>query len=64
MSSRGAGLGGAILRFAAPLGIAIGLSAQTGIGEIHLPMQALVWVRGQKAKLDQTVTTSTKNFSF
>jgi len=68
MSSRGAGLGGAIVRFAALLGIAIGLSAQTGSGEIHLqvtdpsgaPMAASVRVRGQKAKLDLTVPTNTK----
>ena len=68
MSSRGAGLGGAILRLAALLGMAIGLSAQAGSGEIHLqvkdpsgaPMQALVRVRGQKAQVDQTVNTNTK----
>ncbi len=69
MSSRGAGLGGAILRLAALLGMALNLPAQTGSGEIHLqvtdpsgaPMQASVRVRGQKAKLDRTVITNAKS---
>ena len=55
-------LGSAILLFAVLLGVSIGLSAQTGIGEIHLPGDgSLRCGRGQKAKLDRTVIANTKS---
>ena len=68
MSSSGAGLGRAILRLAAVLGLALPLQGQSVTGELRLqvtdpsgaPMQASVRLRSQGAGVDRSVVTDPK----